>query len=470
MRNLTPYAGLRHNAMSHFKVLLLFFLPLFLQAQTVLKVSRQAQMVYSKYDHCFMVFDDSTHYYTYKPSQGAWRMHSIHMQLEAGWDLPTFKQRFYPLAIGKNHYLFVMDGCGMVYELKNDTLRRIDISYDQKNQFGSALYTYKGQPYMFGGYGLFEVKNTHTYFDFAAKEWFEVSENTTKIYPEARTTPYYIKTAGHLFILGGVKKYLNYNKILQDIWRFDLQNKKWEQLGELNPDFIYRTKVRGFVQNKDYRLFHTNNQLTIVDIYKNKYYCYTSNSYIPLARLLPDLKMKWVLEVRQNSNETDFSYLKVNQLGDILKGRPTEYYLYKPLSWFKKIPIVSYLWLSGLLNLSLFFILFYSHRITKTAWYKPKKPILFRKDFSEVEWEAILLIKKNDELELSALNYLFDEPGLSYETLKKRRESFVRALRIKLALITRRDVDQLLQESKHPLDKRMKIIRWSNDLEINNEE
>jgi hypothetical protein len=247
--------------MSNFKVLLFFFVPLFLQAQPVLKVSRQAQMVYSKYDHCYMVFDDSTHYYTYNPKVGAWRMHSIHMELEPNWDLPTFKQRFYPLAIGKKHYLFVMDGCGMVYELKNDTLRRIDNSYDQKNQFGSALYAYRGEPYMFAGYGLFEVKNTHTYFDFAAKEWFEVSEKTSGGYPEARNTPYFIQTAKDLFVLGGVKKSMTYNKILQDIWRFDLQKKQWEALGELNPDFVYRTKVRGFVQNKDYRIFHSHKAL-----------------------------------------------------------------------------------------------------------------------------------------------------------------------------------------------------------------
>jgi hypothetical protein len=456
--------------MSNIKAFLVFFLPLFLQAQTVLKVSRQAQMVYSKYDHSFMVLDDSTHYYTFNPTQGAWRMHSFHMELEPGWDLPTFKQRFFPLAIGKKHYLFVMDGCGMVYELKNDTLRRIDNSYDQKNQFGSALYAYQGQPYMFGGYGLFEIKNTHTYFDFVTKEWYELSEKDPENYPDARNTPYYIQTSKDIFILGGVKKYMTYNKILQDIWRYDLRSKHWEHLGELNPDFIYRTKVRGFVQNKDYRLFHTNNQLTVVDVYGNKYYSYMSSHYLSLARLIPDEQMNWVLDVRQNSNDTDVFYLKVKKLKDILYGLPTEYYLYKPLSWFKQVPIATYLWLSVLLNIGLFFILFYRHRITKTAWYRPKHPVLTRKDFSELEWEALLLIKKNDELELSALNYLFDEPGLSYETLKKRRESFVRALRIKLALITRRDVDQLLQESKHPLDKRMKIIRWSNDLEINKEE
>jgi hypothetical protein len=470
MKKRNLITGTRSKFRPQLFVCLLFFVPFFTGAQKVLKVSRKAQMVYSKYDHCYMVFDDSTHYYTYNPKAGAWRMHSMHMVLEPGWDLLTFKQRFYPLAIGKKHFLFVMDGCGMVYELKHDTLRRIDNSYDQKNQFGSALYAYRGEPYMFGGYGLFEVKNTHTYFDFAAKEWFEVGEKRSEGYPDARTTPYFIQTAKDLFVLGGVKKYMTYNKILQDIWRFDLQKKHWELLGELNPDFVYRTKVRGFVQNKDYRLFHANNQLTVVDIYRNKYYSYKSSHYLSLARLIPDEQMNWVLDVRQNSNDTDVFFLKVRKFKEILHGLPTEYYLYKPLSWFKQFPIASYLWLSALLNVGLFFILFYSHRITKTAWYRPKHPILYRKDFSEVEWEALLLIKKNDELELSALNYLFDEPGLSYETLKKRRESFVRALRIKLALITRRDVEQLLQESKHPLDKRMKIIRWSNDLEINKEE
>ena len=195
-----------------------------------------------------------------------------------------------------------------------------------------------------------------------------------------------------------------------------------------------------------------------------------STRYMSLSRLIPDQQMQWVLDVRQNSNQTGFFFLKVKELNDLLIGRPTEYYLYKPLSWFKQISFQTYLWLSVLLNIAFFFLLFYLKRLTKTAWYKPKNPILKRKDFSEIEWQAIALIKQNDELELSALNYLFDEPGLSYETLKKRRESFVKALRIKLALITRRDVDQLLQENKHPLDKRMKIIRWNKELEINEEE
>jgi hypothetical protein len=189
-----------------------------------------------------------------------------------------------------------------------------------------------------------------------------------------------------------------------------------------------------------------------------------------MLRLIPDARMHSILVASHATNDGDQAFLEVKKMEELLYGNPIEYYLYKPLSFFKQVPVVTYLWLSVLLNIAFFFLLFYLKRLTKTAWYKPKNPILKRKDFSDIEWQAIALIKQNDELELSALNYLFDEPGLSYETLKKRRESFVKALRIKLALITRRDVDQLLQENKHPLDKRMKIIRWNKELEINEEE
>ncbi|MEY3505249.1 MAG: hypothetical protein RL349_1847, partial [Bacteroidota bacterium] len=67
----------------------------------------------------------------------------------------------------------------------------------------------------------------------------------------------------------------------------------------------------------------------------------------------------------------------------------------------------------------------------------------------------------------SALNDLFDEEELSYETLKKRRESFIKALRTKIALLTAVDIDQILYESKHPKDKRMKVINWGAQIELN---
>jgi hypothetical protein len=37
-------------------------------------------------------------------------------------------------------------------------------------------------------------------------------------------------------------------------------------------------------------------------------------------------------------------------------------------------------------------------------------------------------------------------------------------------LLTALDVDDILFETKHPVDKRMKVINWSNQLEINHKD
>lgn len=450
-------------------LLFLLLVPFALAAQPVLKVSRAALLTYSKYDDAFFVLDDSTHYFTYKPKQVRWQKHALQVVLSDGFTFADLKGRFHPLAIGKAHYLLIQDGCGMVYELKHDTLKRIDHSFDQKNQFGSALYTYDQRVYMFGGYGLFEVKNTHTYFDIATKEWYQVERNSYQC-PPKRSTPYFIQQNEELYIMGGVEKYFNKNKIYTDFWHYNPVNKTWELLGELNPEFVQRTRIRGFVQNKDYKIFTFSDKLTLVDVQNNKYYSYVSGRYYPIHRLVPDAHLNYILVASHITNDGRASYLKVKKKADLLYGNPTEYFLYKPISLFKQLPLETYLWISGLLNLFFFFLLFYVRRITKTAWYKPKNPVLQRAEFTEIEWAVLKLIKETQELELSALNSYFDEPGLSYETLKKRRESFIKALRIKLALLTRRDVERLLPESKHPLDKRMKVIRWNNELEIKLEE
>ncbi len=450
-------------------LLFLLLVPFALAAQPVLKVSRKAQFTYSKYDDAFFVLDDSTHYFTYKPKEARWQKHYMHLILDEGHTFEELLGRFLPLAIGKGHYLLIQDGCGMVYELKHDTLKRIDHSFDQKNQFGSALYAYDQRVYMFGGYGLFEVKNTHTYFDIATKEWYQVSRQSYAC-PPKRSTPYFIQQNEELYVMGGVEKFFDKNKIYTDIWHYDPAQKTWELLGELNPDFVQRTRIRGFVQNKDYKIFTYSDKLTLVDVVNNKYYSYISSRYFPIHRLVPDSKLKYIMVARHITSAGQDAFLKVQQKEDVLYGNPTEYYLYKPISLFKQLPVETYLWISVLLNLFFFFLLFYIRRISKTAWYKPKNPVLHRAEFTEVEWTVLKLIKETQELELSALNSYFDEPGLSYETLKKRRESFIKALRIKLALLTRRDVERLLPESKHPLDKRMKVIRWDNTLDISLEE
>ena len=80
------------------KVFLVFFLPLALQAQDVLKVSRQAQMVYSKYDHC--LYDILGRYNSGELFLEIPFILSNHMDLKSIAD--SFKIPFYHIPVTKD--------------------------------------------------------------------------------------------------------------------------------------------------------------------------------------------------------------------------------------------------------------------------------------------------------------------------------------------------------------------------------
>ncbi len=70
---------------------------------------------------------------------------------------------------------FVSGGGGMVYLFKNDTIKRIDNSFDHRMQHGSIIFVYNSKIYKYGGYGFWSVRNFFIYFDKLTKEW-EVDE------------------------------------------------------------------------------------------------------------------------------------------------------------------------------------------------------------------------------------------------------------------------------------------------------
>jgi hypothetical protein len=438
-----------------------------LAGSQLLEVSPQAQICYSKYDNAYLVFDDSNQYWRYDFSTKKWRINKVHLILDEGLPYEQFKNRYTPIAIAKNRCLFVLDGCGIVYEFKNDTIRRIDNSYDQKNQFESAMYEFENKVYMFGGYGLFTVKNLHTYFDRQAGEWFEVLQNN-KALPAPRSTPFFIQDNAQLYILGGYTKTRQNSRHLDDIWTFNLKTKKWNCLGKLNPIFSKLLKNKEFRQNKNYNIFHVNNKLVIADPKQNVVKSYASSHYFTFFRMIQDKTNKYVLLAKHTTHNGSRIFLEVRALNSILFGKPKTHLLYAQ-SNSKFVPSYSLLfWLSLSINGLLLAVIFYFRKPIKSIFKSKRKTTLLRAEFTEFEWKALQMISSHGDLELSALNDFFDEEGLSYETLKKRRESFLRALRIKLTIHTNKEVDELLQEFKHPLDKRMKIIRWNADVELEN--
>jgi hypothetical protein len=71
----------------------------------------------------------------------------------------------------KNATRIVNKSSGMVYESINDTLRRIDNSFDHKMSFGCHVFKKNDTIFKFGGYGFWSTRNFFNYFNEITKEW-----------------------------------------------------------------------------------------------------------------------------------------------------------------------------------------------------------------------------------------------------------------------------------------------------------
>ncbi len=140
---------------------------IFLYAQSEsLTVSKTALYLLNKKTNSFLVIDDSTAYFTLKASAKKWQRHPVTF-IGTNTNFQQFKELFQPISYSNGRVLFIYKGVGEVYELKNDTIRRIDRSFRHENQFNNSLFEHQNTVYAFGGYGLFTFKNIITYFKYS---------------------------------------------------------------------------------------------------------------------------------------------------------------------------------------------------------------------------------------------------------------------------------------------------------------
>ena len=143
---------------------------------------------------------------------------------------------------GKTYLL--SKGGGVLYVYENNTLERIDKSFEHRNKFYSYDFSYNKQIFSFGGYGLFDDNNILTFFDDKTQEWHEFlyhgSGNAT---PSKRKIPIGQVHNDILFIGGGISKNVDSelsisNNRLTDFWKLDMTSRKWEKLGEAKKTFL----------------------------------------------------------------------------------------------------------------------------------------------------------------------------------------------------------------------------------------
>lgn len=356
----------------------------------------------------------------------------------------TFSQllsEYVPLSEKGSPIYFVDGGCGYVLQLRNDSIVRIDNSFHHRNQFGGAYFLHKGEPYIFGGYGLFSVKNFITHFDPKLKEWY--LENQSKKVDPALTSAYYkeMDNLHALVNINGLFKKLNF----KNYWRYNLTNKSWFFEGQINyfdsinitPSCVFKNILifDPFFLEIDFK----NN---CINRYKQKPF----NSLLNLYKF----RGKYIMLKHQNILDVESSLIIIYD-ETVFKR---EFFIAKNTLLVKEKNsfYVKFIALIAVFLIGIIFVIF---RILRKR--KMLAPIYSMSD-SSIELLDLWALKRQGILELSDLNDLVNPEHLSIETMKKRREALLKTFVFDMVNMFGLAPNDIYTETLNPMDKRMKIL------------
>jgi len=255
----------------------------------------------------FTIIEDSTGCLEYNEQTKKWEFHKIVYKLQE-----PFKNFLleYNLLHEKGSKVFFIDrGCGYVYILENDTLKRHDRSFHHKNQYGGTLFLYQGQPHIFGGYGLFTMKNIITYYNLKEREWF-VHQVTGDI-PKPRYQAHGMLVGNLFYMAAG---FYDSGKYYDDVWSFDFGNLKWKLLGKIKPSLftytLFCTDYRG-IGNLSKQFISTGIDIFELDYQKKQIAKHRMANSIVIKEIT--VQNGLVMYVKHGNTENNFDVIIENQ-------------------------------------------------------------------------------------------------------------------------------------------------------------
>lgn len=413
----------------------------------------------------YLVFNHPDFYYSKKFDSKSWSKNTLKFNETPKED--NFPYNFFQIK-GKNY--LVHNGCGTVYEFRNDSIIRIDNSFEHKNQFMASTFVYKDEIYYFGGYGLFTFKNILTKFDFKTKEWELVKYSNYKKLPEPRANSLIFQKNDKLYLIGGTVENFETNltttksKILNDIWELNLNTKEWIYLGELKDKYSINFEYyNSYINDKniyDYgKLFELNfdrNTLKSTEP-KDKY------SFSYFEKFNP--KTNEIFYALGNSNDGN---RKLEIIVEDFESYKSDFTNEEELFETQN----SYLLYATILFslVSIGFLIFYLKKRIKPTYENKitlKDSNFYFRDKSinnlsseENDLLHFFLKNKNKSLPMNeVVDFFSKNDNTPYNTITKKKDLVLNGLKQKLAFILEIDEDDLFITQKNTEDKRIKEIQ-----------
>jgi hypothetical protein len=370
---------------------------------------------------------------------------------------------------GKNY--LVHKGCGEVYEFRNDSIKRIDNSFQHKNQFGSCSFVYKDEIYYFGGYGLFTYKNILTKFDFKTKEWELIKYNDYKNIPQPRDRAISFLKEDNFYLISGYSE--NYDtdqvtgvgKQLFDIWKLNLKTKVWEYIGDLKDKSIVSTLVdnSNSYQNQN-NFYYDSNYIFQLDVENNKVNYFKQENKFFLSEF--EKYNTENNEIIYSLKSSDQSVRDIKIIIESFKNYSGKIIRTENLVSSFNFTYIHILSILLLVAISLYFATKrkqkteYENCITykNSTFFHKNKPIN-NLSTDEINLLSFFFSNFNNSIQMNeVVDFISKNDDTSYNTLTKKKDTILNSLKQKLAFVLDINEDDLFIYQKNNEDKRIKEI------------
>lgn len=373
----------------------------------------------------------------------------------------------------KNQIYLVNKGCGKVFMYREGVLQRIDTSFNHRNQYNGLPFEYNNQIYMFGGQGLFTTKNILTVFSFTEKKW-QLVPYESKLIPENRQYAKGIVIKDTLFMFGGIwepNRRSQFSTTTTDsyLWAFDFKTRTWTHKGKIEnrPQLPY--SLTAAHNSLLYEL--SENKCHIYDVTQNTQHTVFIKNFQSTKQVVYDPVIDKILLVNENIDKTKYKLFSINA-NDILETNVVSNQFYEPIeNYYLLFYTIAFLLFSIPISLLIImlFIKYNPEKLNKPTFQNNgnKEHELSITDFELSAYEKKTLnylLASASKIQISSLNTIFDSTSgaqETYGTINKRREKTLQTLKVKLAVYFNCPTEDILIETKHPEDRRIKLIELS---------
>lgn len=367
----------------------------------------------------------------------------------------------------KDKILFLNRGGGLLYEYRNDSIIRIDKSFDDKSRHHSLNLVYNNNLYRFGGYGYFENTNLLISYDhLESNQWDIVKyKGHEKVIPFSVIGFHFmVKNKLHVFgFESSTGKFQNEREKIHKGFIYDFDNKIIIDVFKVNPKIkkpdSYIDLDNGYV----FLFYPSTNKILIVK--KDNYSVSEYTMSLKQSSLANKRHTKFGVyedEIFYISSDVNGKfYIQSMDFKSIIENS-------SPLNisiFLDNILIYQILMVIGFfLFITFVFILIRNKNKNKNKLHI-NGPVLFINKTPILEDERsvkiISALINNTSVTNSELNDNFSSNGLNLNHINREKNKFIDNLNIKLSSYLDQD---FITREKDEYDKRMIIFKINKDL------